>query len=188
MQSPVAGERSPVSDIDEDLAWAIKPGNEQDELDMRRLGQKQQLSVWSCRNRLARCANSSQRSFHSFSILGLTTIVTNTWLAWLTASQIALINGGTAGAVWTYLAGWLLAFTTVLSLAEMASIAPTSGGQYHWASEFSPPSLQRPLSYLSGWLSALGWHSFIAAASYSTGNQILILASTSHPSYEPTAW
>lgn len=35
--------------------------------------------------------------------------------------------------------------------------APTSGGQYHWVSEFAPPSLQRYLSYAAGWLSALGW-------------------------------
>lgn len=52
----------------------------------------------------------------------------------------------------------------------------------------APPSVQKPLSYLSGWLSALGWHSFIAAASFATGNIILILAQTGNPSYTPTAW
>lgn len=52
----------------------------------------------------------------------------------------------------------------------------------------APRSVQRPLSYLSGWLSALGWHAFIAAASYATGNIILILAQLGNPSYTPTAW
>jgi hypothetical protein len=28
--------------------------------------------------------------------------------------------------------------------------APTSGGQYHWVSEFAPPSLQKFLSYVTG--------------------------------------
>lgn len=39
-----------------------------------------------------------------------------------------------------------------LELAQhlMPSRAPTSGGQYHWASEFAPPSVQKPISYLSG--------------------------------------
>lgn len=41
--------------------------------------------------------------------------------------------------------------------AEMASMAPTSGGQYHWVSEFAPPSLQKPLSYVVGWCCCLGW-------------------------------
>jgi len=45
MQRPVDGEHSPKSNLDEDVGWAIKPGNEQDDLDMRRMGQKQQLSV-----------------------------------------------------------------------------------------------------------------------------------------------
>ena len=40
---------------------------------------------------------------------------------------------------------------------EMTSMAPTSGGQYHWISEFSPPRFQKYLSYAAGWTSALGW-------------------------------
>lgn len=28
--------------------------------------------------------------------------------------------------------------------------APTSGGQYHWVSEFAPPQYQKSLSYLTG--------------------------------------
>lgn len=36
-------------------------------------------------------------------------------------------------------------------------MAPTSGGQYHWISEFSPPRFQKYLSYAAGWTSALGW-------------------------------
>lgn len=64
------------------------------------------------------------------------------------------------------------------SLAEMASISPTAGGQYHWVStsmsasrcrgaerlidhaqvsEFSPAKYQKLLSYISGWLTAIGW-------------------------------
>lgn len=38
----------------------------------------------------------------------------------------------------------------MLSLAEMASMCPTSGGQYHWVSEFAPPKYQRFLSYMTG--------------------------------------
>jgi hypothetical protein len=34
--------------------------------------------------------------------------------------------------------------------------APTSGGQYHWVSEFAPPSLQKFLSYVTGEILYLG--------------------------------
>lgn len=45
--------------------------------------------------------------------------------------------------VWMYvvtLTGFALA---ILSMAEMASMAPTSGGQYHWVSIRVTPSLLR---------------------------------------------
>lgn len=43
----------------------------------------------------------------------------------------------------------------IASMAEMASMAPTTGGQYHWVSEFAPKSAQRELSYVVGWLCVL---------------------------------
>ena len=46
MQTPMGnGENGQKPIIDEEVAWAVKPGNQQDELDMRRMGQKQSLSV-----------------------------------------------------------------------------------------------------------------------------------------------
>jgi choline transport protein len=76
----------------------------------------------------------------------------------------------------------------VASMAEMASMSPSAGGQYQWVSEFAPPSMQKILSYISGWLAALGWQAFIASSAYQTGNVILILASMNNPSYVPTVW
>jgi choline transport protein len=52
--------------------------------------------------------------------------------------------------LWTYVwtaVGMGLIFA---SLAEMSSMAPTSGGQYHWVSEFAPGKYQKVLSYTSG--------------------------------------
>lgn len=52
----------------------------------------------------------------------------------------------------------------VASLAEMASMSPSADGQYQWVSEFAPPNMQKFLSYISGWLAALGWQAFIASS------------------------
>ena len=56
---------------------------------------------------------------------------------------------------WSYT--WIIIgqFFIVLSLAEMASMAPTAGGQYHWVSEFASRQYQKILSYTSGWLSSI---------------------------------
>lgn len=70
----------------------------------------------------------------------------------------------------------------------MAKMSPSAGGQYQWVSEFAPLSMQKVLSYVSGWLAALGWQALIAASSYQTGNVILILSSMQNPDYVPTVW
>lgn len=66
--------------------------------------------------------------------------------------------------------------------------APTAGGQYHWVSEFAPPSCQKFLSYIVGWLGVLGWQTAAATVSYLSGKQIQGLIKLNNPDYEPKAW
>ena len=99
-----------------DYGYEIKPGTATDDQDMHRLGKKQQLS----------------RQFHAISIFGLTSVVMFTWQAILSTAIFSLINGSRGGSVYSFLVTWLLTIPVVASMAEMASMAPTSGGQYHW--------------------------------------------------------
>lgn len=69
----------------------------------------------------------------------------------------------------------------VSSMAEMTSMAPTSGGQYHWVSEFAPPHIQKPLSYMVGWMSALGWVTGCPATAQLTGSLVQGLVYLKNP-------
>ncbi|RYO81007.1 hypothetical protein DL762_007356 [Monosporascus cannonballus] len=89
-----------------------------------------------------------QRTFRFVSIFGLSMILTGTWELILGVSTFGLLCGGTAGLIWMYLVCWVGFICTNASIAEMGSMAPTSGGQYHWVSEFSPRQSQRFLSYM----------------------------------------
>ncbi len=80
-----------------------------------------------------------------------------TWESVLATVAFGLGNGGAAGLIYTYIAVFIGFILVVLSMAEMASMAPTSGGQYHWVSEFAPRSCQALLSYFIGWLGILGY-------------------------------
>lgn len=115
-------------------------GTAEDKKDMYRLNKVQEL----------------QRNFRFLSIFGYSLILGNGWVIALIAAIIPLTNGGTAGGIWMYFIVIVgLCFTTT-SMAEMASMAPTAGGQYHWVSEFAPKSTQRFLSYMTGWLCVSG--------------------------------
>ncbi|KAF7888425.1 uncharacterized protein EAF02_002966 [Botrytis sinoallii] len=78
----------------------------------------------------------------------------------------SLEDGGTADMFWGFIVGTLGMSLVYASIAEMASISPTSGGQYHWVSEFAPPKIQKFLSYLVGWLSAIGWQLYLAGVCF----------------------
>lgn len=69
------------------------------------------------------------------------------------------------------------------------SRAPTTGGQYHWVSEFSPRKYQKFLSYLMGWLCVLGWQGGCASSSFMAGTMIQGLIALNRPgTYVPEAW
>jgi choline transport protein len=70
----------------------------------------------------------------------------------------------------------------------MASMAPTSGGQYHWVSEFAPAKSQKFLSYMSGWMASLSWLAGTAGGSFIIGTLIQGLLSAYRPSYLPRKW
>jgi choline transport protein len=124
-------------------------------------------------------------------------------------SIIALINGGTAGFIWMYLIAWAGFMCVNTSMAEMGSMfvprrldtsilvwhadstldrAPTSGGQYHWVSEFAPPQHQKFISFIIGWLCVLGWQTGAANTSFLAGTQIQGLIVLNYPNYVFQRW
>jgi choline transport protein len=66
--------------------------------------------------------------------------------------------------------------------------SPTAAGQYNWVSEFGPPKYQRFLSYSTGWLCAIGYHTFLASVCFMVGTIIQGLIIINNESYVFQAW
>ena len=111
-QDPEDG--SPVQDGYQDI-WG---DSKQDQRDMLRLGKKQEF----------------KRNFHLFSALGFVSVYMATWEFVLVSLSVGFTNGGFGGLFWCFITTVTCYATIVASLAEMESMAPTSGGQYHWVS------------------------------------------------------
>ncbi|PTU24240.1 hypothetical protein P175DRAFT_0553513 [Aspergillus ochraceoroseus IBT 24754] len=129
-----------------------------------------------------------RRNFRFISILGFGCTLISTWEVVLTLLSCALTDGGTAGLIWGFMivtAGFSLVFA---SIAELASMSPTSGGQYHWVSEFAPRRYQRFLSYITGWLCAIGWQCAIVSIAFLAGTIIQGLIVLNDPSYNFERW
>lgn len=111
----------------QDLSETVAHTNAHDQQDMKRMGKKQQFV----------------RSFHIVTSVAFTSCVMGTWELLLATSPPALVAGGTAGLFWSCIWGYSGQSFIVLSLAEMASMAPTAGGQYHWVNNL----IFRPLEH-----------------------------------------
>lgn len=143
-----------------------------DDMDMYRLGKKPEFD----------------RNYRLLSITAFTVVAMVGWVFVPNSTTSALIDGNTGGTITMYLVNFAMFTTIILSLAEMASMAPTAGGQYHWASEFAPPSMQKMLSYTSGWLSTLAWCCGTISGIFLAGNLIQGIIIELHPDYTPEAW
>jgi choline transport protein len=64
-------------------------------------------------------------------------------------------------------------------------MAPTSGGQYHWVSEFAPRKYQKFLSYMSGWMATTSWQAGTAGAVFLVGTIIQGIIAAYVPTYTP---
>ncbi|KAL2829769.1 amino acid/polyamine transporter I [Aspergillus cavernicola] len=129
-----------------------------------------------------------RRNFRFISILGFACTLICTWEVILTLLSSVLTDGGTAGLIWGFIivtAGFSLVFA---SISEIASMSPTSGGQYHWVSEFAPRRYQKFLSYITGWLTAIGWQCAIVTIAQLAGTIIQGLIVLNDPSYHFERW
>ncbi|KAM5434525.1 hypothetical protein McanMca71_006219 [Microsporum canis] len=164
-----------VACTDAGTAWNRDDGFESspaDAADMQRMGKEQQLV----------------RRFRFLSMASFVAVATASWEFTVFNLTGGLTNGGRPMLIYPML--WNIAgFCPIyLSMAEMASMAPIAGAQYHWVSEFAPEGLQRALSYVTGWTSTLAWQAGNASGVFLAATIIQILISLHDVEYAIPQW
>ncbi|KAH8882453.1 putative GABA permease [Thozetella sp. PMI_491] len=140
-----------------------------DDTTLRRLGKKPLL----------------ERNFGFMSILGISCSALLSWESVLVSSVPGLLNGGPAGVVWGLLINWISALSVYAALAELASIAPTAGGQYHWVAMLAPAPWSPFLSYLTAWLTVLAWQAMAVSNGYTIATFLQGTVVLAQPAYDP---
>ncbi|KAJ5566055.1 hypothetical protein N7535_007693 [Penicillium sp. DV-2018c] len=120
-----------------------------------------------------------------------------------------LSNGGPEALAWGIIIVVFGAMAQSASLAEMASMQPIAGAQYHWTNYLAPPSQRRFITWMqgpcifpvlpidapsntninpTGWVTWFAWVSTLAGVANTTATMIQGLASANYPDYEPESW
>ncbi|KAK8128859.1 hypothetical protein PG984_009967 [Apiospora sp. TS-2023a] len=124
-----------------------------------------------------------KRNFGFLTILGFSCTVLITWEGSLMTFLAGLQNGGPSGLVYGYLIVWAGTLSVSAVLSELVSMAPTSGGQYHWVSMLAPPSSRKFFGYITGWLTIAGWQATVASGLLLNGTLIQGIILLTHPGY-----
>lgn len=116
----------------------------------------------------------------SFSIISIITGITTLFSYGLTTGGPAVMS-----------LGWIIVnfFTMMvgLSMAEIVSSVPTSGGPYYWAAILSAPRWAPFASWLTGWYNLLGQVGVTTGVSFGLAQLITTTATVKSDSFEPTA-
>lgn len=90
------------------------------------------------------------RRFGFLSMVGFTSTMMGTWEALGLSLQGGLMNGGPVALVYGFILVFFGTLATCASIAELASMFPTAGGQYHFVALLSPKRYKEFLSWMAG--------------------------------------
>jgi choline transport protein len=96
------------------------PEGETYELDHRKAGTEEDRSK----------TQELRRNFSFIPTFGFSAVLMISWEAMLNSTSYSIPNGGLPAMIWMYVVSLFGMGAAVVSMAEMASMAPTSGGQY----------------------------------------------------------
>ncbi|ODV94914.1 hypothetical protein PACTADRAFT_50761 [Pachysolen tannophilus NRRL Y-2460] len=101
----------------------------------------------------------------AFSIMGL--------LPSISSVLAQALTGGTVGMIW----GWFIASFFVLligiSMSELGSAMPTSGGLYYWSWFYAPEKWKVPISYIVGNTNSVALVGALCSVNYGFANEVL---------------
>ncbi|KAI5120016.1 hypothetical protein M0805_008477 [Coniferiporia weirii] len=118
-----------------------------------------------------------QRAFTPLEVFGIAFSIIGLLPSIASVLFYAIPNGGPSAMVW----GWAVASMFILfvgmSMAELGSAAPTSGGLYFWTHSLSSPRWRNLLSWIVGYANTIGSISAVASINWGCAVQIMAAAS-----------
>ncbi|KII84137.1 hypothetical protein PLICRDRAFT_179813 [Plicaturopsis crispa FD-325 SS-3] len=106
----------------------------------------------------------------AFSIIGLLPSVASVLF-------YAIPNGGPSAMVWGWAVASLFILFVGMSMGELASAAPTSGGLYFWTHSLSSPRWRNLLSWIVGYANTIGSIASVASIDWGCAVQVMAAAS-----------
>lgn len=129
-----------------------------------------------------------KREFNLFTTFSVSFAVLGLLPSFASTLYYGMGYAGTAGMTW----GWVVAMigiqSVAMSMAELCSSMPTSGGLYYAAAVLAPPKWGPYAAWNTGWSNWLVQITGAPSVNYGTAAMTLAAASIRNPDYTPTDW
>ncbi|KAL4741256.1 amino acid/polyamine transporter I [Aspergillus similis] len=129
-----------------------------------------------------------KRKFNILSIIAVGYNISNSWVAIAASFAIAIQSGGALSLLYGIIVVTFAMLCTGVTLAELASVYPTAGGQYHFTSILASRRWSRGLSYFSGLAAIFSWVCLGASIGLSGTNALMAIIIRWQPTYQPQSW
>lgn len=130
----------------------------------------------------------TRKQFNAVTLLSMAFVICNSWAGVASSLQLALLQGGAVTLVYSIIVGTTAYYAIAASLAELASVYPTAGGQYHFASILAPPRSRRWLSYTCGLVAMFSWVAIGATVTFIIAEQLIAGVAAIYEGYVPQRW
>uniref|UniRef100_A0A8H7N8L0 Amino acid permease/ SLC12A domain-containing protein n=1 Tax=Bionectria ochroleuca TaxID=29856 RepID=A0A8H7N8L0_BIOOC len=95
---------------------------------------------------------------------------------------------GQGGMIWALTIAGLMTTVVAAGMAELASAYPVSGAQYYWSFMVARDDYKAFTSYITAWLTVIGWWFASAAVANFVASTILDIIVAWTPDFEPQSW
>ncbi|KPI43937.1 Choline transport protein [Cyphellophora attinorum] len=101
---------------------------------------------------------------------------------------VSILNGGSPGVLYEFIAVSLMYCLVAASVAEMASAIPSSAGVYQWAAVFTSKAYGRVVSFYAGWWNVSAWIFATVSTSSVVAQQLVQMYALFHADYIFQRW
>ncbi|KAK7223078.1 hypothetical protein V2G26_011081 [Clonostachys chloroleuca] len=126
--------------------------------------------------------------FSIWSLAALAFTLTSTWQGTASSIGAGLMAAGQGGMIWALTIAGLMTTVVAVGMAELASAYPVSGAQYYWSFMVARDDYKAFTSYITAWLTVIGWWFASAAVANFVSSTILDITVAWTPDFEPQSW
>ncbi|KAJ4984182.1 choline transport [Stagonosporopsis vannaccii] len=156
--------------------------------DLERLPSQHQGQIKSIHLEGLILQNEEARTMSGLETISAGWIICNSWAGIAATFALAISQGGPVTLIYGPIIMCVLVGACAVTLAELASVYPTAGGQYHWVSILAPQKWSRALSYLCGATNVFSWIAICAGIAIIAPQLCLGLAVAWNSTYAPQPW